>query len=131
MANQLHVMHELCLSQIILGCLYESLGEGVDTLKIIQPGSNLLLSGPYWLLELWLNATFEASLPMRNPINEEADDIKNKRVEGTHLTQLTPNDEGLSLQKTFIGYVMMYATLQLHLFYGPLHQQDSWSRVVH
>lgn len=45
---------------------------------------------------------------MHNPINEEADEINNKRVEETCITQLTPNDEGLSLQKTFTGYVMMY-----------------------
>lgn len=97
MANQLHVGHKLCLSQMIMGYLYESLAEGIDTLKRFQLGSNMLLSGPYRLLQLWLNATFETSLPIRGPINEEADEIKNMRVEGTHHTQLTPNDEGLSL----------------------------------
>lgn len=109
MVNQLHVGYELCLRQIILGCLYEYLGEGVDTLKRFQPRSNFLLSGPYWLLQLWLNATFEASLPNHSPINEDVVEIKNKRVEGTRLTQLTPNDEGFSLHKNFIGYIMMYA----------------------
>lgn len=101
MANELHAGHKLCLSQMILGFLYESLGEGVDTLKRFQPGLNLLLSGIYWLLQLWLNATFEASLPIHNPINEEVGEIKNRRIKGTQLTQLTPNEERLSFQKTF------------------------------
>lgn len=44
-----------------------------------------------------------------NIINEKADDIRNRRVEGTHLVQLTPDDEGLNLHKKFTRYVMMYA----------------------
>lgn len=92
MEHQLHVGHKLCLSQMILGCLYESLGKGVKILKNFRPGSKLLLAGPYWLLQLWLNATFESSLSTHNIINKEADEIKNRRAEGTHLVQLTPND---------------------------------------
>lgn len=61
MANQLHAGDNRCLSEMILVNIYESLGEGVTTLKNIQPKGNLLLSGPFWLLQLWLNATFEAS----------------------------------------------------------------------
>lgn len=52
MANQLHVGHKLYIDQMILGCLYESLGDGFETLKKIQLGSNILLTGPYWLLQL-------------------------------------------------------------------------------
>lgn len=37
MANQLHARHKLCLSQMIPGCLYESLGEGVKILKQFRP----------------------------------------------------------------------------------------------
>lgn len=47
MANQLHVGHKLFLSQMILGWLYESLGEGIEILKNFRPGSNLLLVGLY------------------------------------------------------------------------------------
>ncbi|XP_050875812.1 uncharacterized protein LOC127079478 [Lathyrus oleraceus] len=103
MENQLHVGHKLCINQMVLSCLYEYLGEGVETLKKIQLGPNLLLAGPYWLLQLWLNATFETSLSSHNIINKEDDDIKNRRFEGTHLVQLTPNDEWLNLHKKFTG----------------------------
>lgn len=50
MVNKLHAGHNLCLSEMILVNLYESLGEGVITFKNIQPKGNLLLSGPFWLL---------------------------------------------------------------------------------
>lgn len=97
MANQLHAGHKLCIIQMVLGYLYESLGEGDETYKNIKLGSSLLLAGSYWLLQLWPNSTFETSLPTHNTINKEPDDIKNRRVEGTRLIQLTPNDEGLNL----------------------------------
>lgn len=35
--------------------------------------------------------------------------IKNRRVEGTRITLLTPSDEGMNLQQTFTSYVMMFA----------------------
>ncbi|XP_050876617.1 auxin transporter-like protein 5 [Lathyrus oleraceus] len=47
MANQLHVGHNLCVSEMILASLYESLGEGVTTFNNIQPKGNSLLSGYY------------------------------------------------------------------------------------
>lgn len=46
MENQLHAGQKPCLSQMILGWHYESLGEGVKILKNFRPGSNLLLVGP-------------------------------------------------------------------------------------
>ena len=44
-----------------------------------------------------------------NPIDADADEVRNKRVEGTHLAMLTPSDEGRNLQKSFTNYVMMFA----------------------
>src|SRR3954471_22812028 len=51
MANQLHAGTQLNLSQLILG-------EATDLVKNYKTGS-LLFAGPFWLLQLWLNATFE------------------------------------------------------------------------
>lgn len=65
LANQLHVGHDICLSEMILASLYESLSDGVAQLKNLGDKGNLLLSGPFWLLQLWLNATFKASLRTR------------------------------------------------------------------
>lgn len=99
---------------MILASLYESLSDGVAQLKNLGDKGNLLLSSPFWLLQLWLNATFEASLPNKGLVDEDAEEIKNRRVEGTRLAQLTPNDEGQALQSTFMGYIMMFA--KRHVF---------------
>lgn len=93
MVNQLHAGHDICLSEMIQASLYESLSDGVAQLNNLGEKGNLLLSGPFWLLLLWLNATFEASLPNKDLIDEEAEEVKNRRIEGIRLAQLTPNDE--------------------------------------
>lgn len=82
MANQLHVGHDVFLSEMILESLYESLSDGVAQLKNFGEKGNLLLSGPFWLLEFWLNTTFEASLTNKGLIDEEAEEVKNIRIEG-------------------------------------------------
>lgn len=52
LANQLHARHNICLSEMILASLYESLSDGVAQLKNLGDKRNLLLSGPFWLLQL-------------------------------------------------------------------------------
>lgn len=111
LVNQLNVGHDLCLSEIILAHLYESLGEGVTDLKNPNDKGNLLISGPFWLLQLWLNASFEASLLYLNLIDAKVGEIKNKKVEGIHMAQLTPSEEGHNLQQTFSSYVMVFVKL--------------------
>ncbi|XP_058736960.1 uncharacterized protein LOC131609281 [Vicia villosa] len=108
MANQLHAGTKLNLSQLILGFLYENLGEVTDLVKNYKTGS-LLFAGPFWLFQLWLNATFEAQLPFRGVVNEEDPDIKNRTVEGTRLASLTPKEETGKLREHFLAYVMMFA----------------------
>lgn len=129
--NQLPARSNVYLSQLILGSLYESLGEAAEILKTYQPGTNLLLAGPYWLLQSWLNATFEPLIQTHNTINEENKEIKNRKVEGTHLVHLTPNDEGFT--SFFSGYVMMFAkrynfTTFMALFAGRTHGPEWFTR---
>ncbi|XP_050916133.1 uncharacterized protein LOC127131246 [Lathyrus oleraceus] len=107
MANQLHVGTKLCLSEMILANPYESLSESVNILKTIKDQGKINLSGPFWLLQLWLNATFEASLLVEHEVNEEK--VKDRTVEWPRLVQLTPTDEGISLRQAFNSYVMMFA----------------------
>lgn len=114
LANQLHVGHDICLSEMILASLYESLSDRVAQLKNLGEKGNLLLSGPFWLLQLWLNATFEASLPNKGLVDEEAEEVKNRRIEGIQMAQPTPSDEGQALQPTFMGYIMMLS--KRHVF---------------
>lgn len=83
--NQLHAGHDVCLSEMILESLYESLSDGVTRLKNLGEKGNLLLSGPFWLLQLWLNPTFEASLPNKGLVDEEAEKVKNRGIKGIRL----------------------------------------------
>lgn len=70
--NQLHVGCNVCLSEMILVNLYESLDKGVTALKNIQTKGNVLFSDPFWLPQLYLNASFEACLPIHNPLGAGA-----------------------------------------------------------
>src|SRR4051812_11590340 len=104
MANQINGGKKLNLSQLILGFLYENLGEAIDLVKNYKTGY-LLFAGPFWLLQLWLNATFEAHLPYKGVVNEEDIAIKNRTVEGTRLAHLTPKEETGKLRETFLAYM--------------------------
>lgn len=37
----------------------------IEARRNIKPKDDLLLAGSFWLLQLWLNATFEASLEVK------------------------------------------------------------------
>lgn len=82
LANQLHAGHNVFLSEMILASLYESLSDRVAQLKNLGDKGNLLLFGPFWLLQLWLNATFEANLPSKGLVDENVEEIRQRRVEG-------------------------------------------------
>lgn len=108
-SNQLHVGRKLCLSEMILGHLYESLGESVTLLKTLGDRGNLLLSGPFWLLQLWLNSSFEKHLPSLQIPDEESEAIRNQTVEGIRLSQMTPVVEDKSLQQSYTSYVVAFS----------------------
>ena len=76
LANQLHAGHDVCLSEMVLENIYESLSYGVTQLNNLGEKGNLLLSRPFWLLQLCLNATFEASLPNKDLVDEETEEVK-------------------------------------------------------
>jgi hypothetical protein len=109
LANQLHVGRRVCLSELLLASLYESPGSASAKLKEYKAGTNLLLYGPYWLLQLWLNATFEPSLPTYGNVDENAPEIVNRSIEGTRLLQLTPVDDVDNLQTSLTKYTRMFS----------------------
>lgn len=76
LANQLHVGHNICLSEMVLESLYESLSDGVTQLKNLGEKGNILLSGPFWLLQLWLNATFEDIQLNKGLVDEQVEEVK-------------------------------------------------------
>ena len=73
-----------------------------------EAGSNLLLAGPYWLLQLWLNATFEPSLQTSGNVNKEDPMIAARSIEGTRLLLLTPS-EYMNLQSSVTKYILMFS----------------------
>lgn len=63
LANQIHEGRNICLNKLILGSLYESLGIASFELKSINHhDDNILISIPIWILQIWIDATFEPSL---------------------------------------------------------------------
>jgi hypothetical protein len=62
MAIQIHEGQQFGLGKLILASLYESIGTSCDSLKKVDDGSTFLAAGPFWLLQLWLNATFEKEM---------------------------------------------------------------------
>lgn len=66
LATQLHQERDIALGQLILASLYESLFEVVCQIKLFDPENskkkNVLVHGPFWFLQLWLNATFSKDI---------------------------------------------------------------------
>ena len=65
LAILLHLEKPLCLSKLLLATLYDSLREGVQCIKTEQVVTNV--AGPFWLLQMWLNAIFEKHLRYTGP----------------------------------------------------------------
>lgn len=70
LTNQLHDGRNICLGQLILGSLYDSLQIETHSQKNIGPSAKLLLVGPFWLLQLCRNARFESSFQTNVPNNQ-------------------------------------------------------------
>ncbi|MCI23911.1 hypothetical protein A2U01_0045094, partial [Trifolium medium] len=89
MATQIHEGCQFGLGRLILACLYEALGSASDELKKSKDGSTFLCYGPLWLLQLWLNATFEREMGLtigKNYLTE----VEDRQIEATRLARLSP-----------------------------------------
>jgi hypothetical protein len=67
MAQQIHEGRRFGLGRLLLATLYEAMGTASDAIKASKEGLNFVVSGPMWLLQLWLNATFETELGLIVP----------------------------------------------------------------
>jgi hypothetical protein len=61
MAQQIHEGRRFGLGRLVLATLYEAMRNASDAIKALRDGSTFVVSGPMWLLQLWLNATFETA----------------------------------------------------------------------
>ncbi|KAK2445444.1 hypothetical protein QL285_016371 [Trifolium repens] len=111
MAIQLHQGQQFGLGRLILGCLYESMQSLSANLKKTGDGSCFLAAGPFWLLQLWLNATFEKELELFLPGDYEAE-AKRRQVKGTRLVRLSPLPLVLNYEQLFLKYFNVFLNLK-------------------
>ncbi|CAJ2673185.1 unnamed protein product, partial [Trifolium pratense] len=111
MAIQLHECQQFNFARLILGCLYESMRDACEHLKRTGDGSTFLGAGPFWLLQLWLTATFHAELDLflPEPYYEES---RTRRVEGTRLARMVPRERGLGYDVAFQQYFNTFLSLK-------------------
>ncbi|KAK2446307.1 serine/threonine-protein phosphatase 7 long form protein [Trifolium repens] len=103
LAIMLHQGLDVALGSFILASLYDSLGQASDMLKKIDKGSQLAFSGPIWLLQLWLNATFESNFNLFLPSYLEAS-IAARQSEGARLALLRYRETNLTTRQLFFHY---------------------------
>ncbi|KAK2442624.1 serine/threonine-protein phosphatase 7 long form protein [Trifolium repens] len=103
LAIMLHQGLDVALGRFILASLYDSLGQASDMLKKIEKGSQLAFSGPVWLLQLWLNATFESNFKLFLPSHMEPS-VASRQSEGARLALLRYRETNLSTRQLFLHY---------------------------
>ncbi|KAK2409177.1 serine/threonine-protein phosphatase 7 long form protein [Trifolium repens] len=111
MAIQLHLGRQFGLGRLILGCLYESMQSLSANLKKTGDGTCCLAAGPFWLLQLWLNATFETELKLFLPGDYE-EEARKRQIEGTRLVRLTPLPLGFNYEQLFLKYFNIFLNLK-------------------
>nr|KYP75380.1 hypothetical protein KK1_008107 [Cajanus cajan] len=83
LAQALHLEKKICLSKLLLASLYTCLDEASESLSRESGPRNL--SGPLWLLQLWLNAIFKKRLSLTSSFTPTC------ALEGARLTTFTPS----------------------------------------
>ncbi|KAH1209248.1 hypothetical protein GmHk_15G043829 [Glycine max] len=114
MALQIHEGQNFGFGRLLLAVLYESLGEACDDLKKSKDGSSFLVSGPMWLLQLWLNATFEQEMGLIIP-QDYAEEVANRSIEGQRALRLTPKTLDQNSQKLFLKYMRIFLSFDKFL----------------
>ncbi|XP_045809919.1 uncharacterized protein LOC123904282 [Trifolium pratense] len=120
MAVQIHEGCHFALGRLLLATLYESIGEVCDNLKGLVPAKSkskkaapdgcFQAAGPMWLLQLWLNATFEKELGLFIPTEHHAS-IAKRKIEGTRLIRLQPNPLEQNSQQLFMKYMKIFLAI--------------------
>lgn len=106
LAIQLHEGRKISLGNLFIATIYQSLGTSYHKLKHLpETNRKYLFSGPLWLLQLWLNATFKPRLQITisKALMVETDA---RSIEGTKLALITPQD--IPLQITFMKYINFF-----------------------
>jgi hypothetical protein len=84
---QIHEGQHFSLGPLILAVMYVSIAP--DDIKKSKDGSPFLVSGPLWLLQLWINATFEQEMGL-TVTGDFIEEVNNRSIEGRRLIRLLP-----------------------------------------
>ena len=82
LAYQLHEGKIICLSKLLLGCLYECLNQGATDIR--DQVKSLIIHGLVWLFQLWLLAIFRSKLDACLP-KDFIEAYKERSTEGIGL----------------------------------------------
>jgi hypothetical protein len=88
MARQIHEGRLFSLGRLLLATLYEAMGNASDAIKASKDRSKFSVARPMWLLQLWLNVTFETELGLIVPSDYQKE-VNERTVEGQRLVRLT------------------------------------------
>nr|KYP45955.1 hypothetical protein KK1_032450 [Cajanus cajan] len=122
LAQALHLKKKICLSKLLLASLYTCLDEASESLFRESGPHNL--SGPLWLLQLWLNAILEKKLSLTSSFAPVCE------LEGARLTTLTPRKHSVDNFSKYISTILNFDkfTEDLAPFIRPTLIGPSWLR---
>nr|KYP74733.1 hypothetical protein KK1_007424 [Cajanus cajan] len=122
LAQALHSKKQICLSKLLLVSLYTSLDEASESLFRETGPRNL--SGPLWLLQLWLNAIFEKKLSLTSSFTPPC------ALEGARLTTLTPRKRSIQHFAKYIDAILSFTNFSEDLapFIRTTLTGPSWLR---
>jgi hypothetical protein len=114
LAIQIHEGEPIALGRLLLGVLYESMGDFCDSIKKATDGTPFPVSGQLWLLQLWLNATFTREMGLTIPSKFQAI-VNNRLIERVRLSVLAPSSNESDPQKLFIQHMKVFLNLNQFL----------------
>jgi hypothetical protein len=107
MAQQIHEGRIFSLRRLLLATLYEAVGNASDAIKASKYGSKFSVAGPIWLLQLWLNATFETELGLIVPSDYQKE-VDEREVEGQRFVRLAPRSLDQDTRRFFMRHMKMF-----------------------
>ncbi|KAL6551057.1 hypothetical protein OROMI_021545 [Orobanche minor] len=111
MAIQIHEGKQFGLGKLILAALYEGMRLACDNLRNPLKQKGFQIVGPFWLLQLWLNATFTDELNLG--IGTDYLEKVNKRdFEGFRLVHLLPRHIGVTSKIIFMRYMRIFMNIK-------------------
>jgi hypothetical protein len=119
MANQIHKGQQFGFARLLLGCLYESMRSTCENIKKTGDGFTFLGYGPFWLLQLWLNATFPSELDLLLPTMHYGESSK-RQIEGTRLALMVQGQEVSAMTKHSSSTSRLFSTLRNSSLASPL-----------